>query len=177
MDDGSGANIEVKVVRLTPDIYNPVESPSNTIIDNVNVVSQFGIFEVTVDSQPLDIGTVIKAKCTISEFRGAKQLDLKRVWEVPTTNEEAQAWAETASFKQDVLSKPWHISSAEHKKIKKEIKVERKKMQEYQRLKLEHEIKRKEQRKAHEEHLARKEAKTEVQRRKEEIMMSAGALV
>jgi hypothetical protein len=177
LDDGSGANIEVKIVRLTPDVYNSVESPSNTMIDNVNVVSHLGVFEVTVDHKQVDIGTVIKAKATLSEFRGAKQLELKRIWIVPTTTEEAQAWAETAAFKQVTLSKPWHLSSSEHKTITREIKTERKKVQEYERLKTRHEAKKKEQCKMREEYLAQKEAKLEVKQRKENIIMNAGALI
>jgi hypothetical protein len=177
LDDGSGANIEVKIVRLTPNVCNPIESPSNTMIDNVNVVSHLGVFEVTVDHKQVDIGTVIKAKATLCEFRGAKQLELKRVWIIPTTTEEAQAWAETAVFKQNTLSKPWHLSSAEHKTITKEIKAERKKVQTYERLKAEHEKKRRAQTKVREEYLAQKEAKMEVRRRKENIIMNVGALI
>ncbi|KAF2706298.1 hypothetical protein K504DRAFT_438476 [Pleomassaria siparia CBS 279.74] len=177
LDDGSGANVEVKIIRLTPDIYNPVESPSNTTISNVNVVSQFGVFDVMVDNQPLEIGTVIKAKCTISEFRGLKQLEMKRVWIVSNTNEEVQAWAETAAFKRDILATPWHISSAEHKKIVKDIKAEKRRNQEYERLKAEHDIKRKEQKKAREEHLAKREIRHELRRKKEEVMMNQGALI
>ncbi|KAF2468644.1 uncharacterized protein BDR25DRAFT_290439 [Lindgomyces ingoldianus] len=177
IDDGSGATVEVKIVRLTPDIYNSVESPSNTTIGNVNVIVRTGCFEVTVDHQQVDIGSVIKAKCTISEFRGMKQLEIKRVWIVPTTNEEVQAWAETAAFKREVLSKPWHLTSAEHKKIKKEIKRERRKNQEYERLKVEHEARRGEQKKAWEEYMEKREARLEARRRKEEVMMNAGALI
>ncbi|KAF1845225.1 uncharacterized protein K460DRAFT_105256 [Cucurbitaria berberidis CBS 394.84] len=179
IDDGSGANIELKIVRIPPAEHNPGDAASNTTIttiDNVNVVSQFGVFEVMVDNQPLDIGTVIKAKGTISEFRGIKQLDLKRVWIVATTNEEAHAWAEAAAFKQDVLSTPWHIDSAEHKKIKSMIKAEKKKLQDYEIRKAEHEAKKKEQKEARELYMAQREARLELRRRKEEVMMNAGAL-
>ncbi|KAF2110554.1 hypothetical protein BDV96DRAFT_615132 [Lophiotrema nucula] len=177
VDDGSGATIEVKIVRLTPDVYNPVESPSNTVIENLDVISRFGVFEVTVDHQRLDIGTVIKAKCTLSEFRCVKQLELKRIWVVKTTDEEAKAWTETAAFKSEVLSKPWRLTSTEHKKITDDIKMGRKKAQEYERMKLEHEARRKEHRKAREEYLGKREVRLESRRRKEEIMMNAGALV
>lgn len=141
VDDGSGATIEVKITRLGRDVYNPVESPSNTTIDNLDVISRLGVFEVTVDHRMLDVGTVIKAKCTISEFRGSKQFELKRIWIVNSKNEEAQAWADTAAFKKDVLAEPWHLSSVEYKKIKKETKTEKRKIQEYQRAKAEHEAK------------------------------------
>lgn len=169
IDDGSGATIEVKIVRLTPDIYKATESPSNTIVDNVRVISRLGVFEVKIDDRQVDIGTVIKAKCTISEFRGAKQLEMKRAWIVSTTNEEAQAWAETAALKREVLSRPWHISSTEHRRIRKEIKLEKRKAQEYEVLMAEHQAKKEDRRKAREQYL-------EAQRRKEETMMNAGAL-
>jgi hypothetical protein len=158
-------------------MYKPVKSPSNTTIDNVNVISQLGVFEVMVDQQPLDVGTVIKVKGIISEFWGLKQLEIKRVWVVTDTNEEAQAWAETAAFKQEVLTAPWHISSTEHKKITHEIKKEQKRNQEYERLKGEHAAKKNEHMKAREEYLAKREAKSEARRRIEEVMMNAGALI
>jgi hypothetical protein len=130
-----------------------------------------------VDDDEVDIGTVIKVKCTISEFRDLKQLEMKRVWRVSTTDEEAHAWAETAAFKREVLSAPWRISSAEHKRIKKEISTEKRKNQERERLKAEHEVAKKEHRKEREEYMAKREVKLEARRRKEEVMMNAGALI
>jgi hypothetical protein len=177
LDDGSGATIEVKIVRFSPDMYNPVESLSNTSVDNVNVVSHLGIFEVTIDHHQVDIGTVIKTKGMLSEFRGAKQLELKRVWILSTTNKEAQAWTETTTFKEIVLSKPWHLTSAEHRRITNEIKLEKRKLRDYERRKDEHEAKKRQQRKAREEYLAQKAAKLEILHRKENIMMNAGALI
>jgi hypothetical protein len=177
LDDGSGATIEVKLVRLSPDIHNAVESPSNSSVSNVNVISHLGVFKVTIDNQQVDIGTVIKTKGTLSEFRGAKQVELKRVWILSTTNEEAQAWAETATFKENILSKPWHLTSAEHRQITNEIKLERRKARDYERRKTEHEAKKREQRKTREAYLAQKAAKLEVRHRKENIMMNAGALI
>ncbi|KAH7083085.1 hypothetical protein BKA63DRAFT_142902 [Paraphoma chrysanthemicola] len=176
IDDGSGATIELKIVRIPPIEQNPVDTSSNTTIDNVNIVSPFGIFEVVVDQHQLDIGTVVKVKGTISEFRGIKQLDLKRIWIVATTDEEAQAWAETATFKLEVLSTPWHISSAEHRQIKAKMKADRKKAREYEKRKAEYEIKKEEHRQARELHLAEREKKLEMRRRKEELIMNKGAL-
>jgi hypothetical protein len=164
-------------VRVPPSERNAVVASTKTTMTNVEVISQFGVFEVMVDNQKLDIGTVVKAKGTISEFRGIKQLDLKRIWVVTTTDEEAQAWAETAAFKQEVLSKPWHLTFADKKKIKTNEKMEKKKMKEYQRRKAEHEIKKEEQRQAREVYLAEREKKLEIRRRREEVMMNAGALM
>lgn len=155
---------------------NPVDTSFNTTTSNVNVISHLGVFEVTVCNQRLDIGTVIKAKGTISEFRGHKQLDLKRVWIVGSTNEEARAWAETAAFKQTILSRPWRISSAENQRIRSAIKAEKKHEEEYARRKKEHYAKKEEQRKAKEAHTAQREVRAESRRRREEVMMNAGAL-
>ncbi|KAF2737101.1 hypothetical protein EJ04DRAFT_431724 [Polyplosphaeria fusca] len=177
IDDGSGATVEVKIVRLTPDTYNPVEFPSNTVVDNVHVVSRLGVFEVTVNHQPLDIGTVIKAKCTISEFRSQKQLELKRVWIVRTTNEEAEAWAETAAWKKQVLSTPWRLTSREHKQITDGINSKKQKAQQEEQLRAERDFKSKERRKARGERMAAREIKLESRRRKEELMMNAGSLI
>lgn len=177
LDDGSGATLEVKIVRPLPDIYNPVESPSNTEVDNLEVISRLGEFEVTVDNQPVDIGTTIKVKGTVSEFRGVKQLELKRIWIVSTTNEEVKFWDAAATFKSDVLGKAWHLSKGDGIRIKSERKVEQKREKEYERQRAIHEAKREEKRRARAEYVATKEAKHEARRRKEEAVMNAGALI
>jgi hypothetical protein len=177
LDDGSGATIELKVVRRITDQHSSDSYPSNTLINNVNVISQLGVFEVTVDNVNVDIGTVLKAKGTISEFRGVKQLELRRVQIVSSTDEEAQAWAESAAFKATVLSNKWRITSAEHGVIKAKIKAEKKKAKEYDKRLREYEVKRDEYEAARAAHEAKREAKLEARRRKEELMMNAGALI
>ncbi|CAN9141392.1 unnamed protein product [Alternaria sp. RS040] len=177
IDDGSGATIELKIVRIPPVEQNPIDTSSNTKVSNLNIVSRLGIFEVVVDDQPLDIGSIVKAKCTISEFRGNKQLELQRISVITTTDEEARAWAETAAFKQTVLSRPWHISSAEHKQIKHKIKADEKREREYERRKAEYEVKKEEHRLAREAYYAQREKKLEARRRKEEVMLNSGALI
>ena len=144
---------------------------------NLNVIAQVGIFEVVVDGQTLDIGTVIKAKCTITEFRRNKQLDLKRISIVRTTDEEAQAWADTAAFRQNVLAKPWVLSPKELKRIEKVLKVQRKKEKEHQRLKAEHEARKWARRRARDRKIAEWGQKAEKKRRKEEVIMNHGALI
>ena len=167
----------MKITRLASDISSAVDCPSNTTVDNLNVVAQVGVFEVVVDGQNLDIGTVIKAKCTITEFRGDKQLDLKRVSIVRTTDEEAQAWADTAAFRQNILAKPWVLSPEELKRIEKGLKVQRKREKEHQRLKAEHEARKWARRRARDRKIAEWGQKAEKKRRKEEFIMNHGALI
>ncbi|KAF9700193.1 hypothetical protein EKO04_001444 [Ascochyta lentis] len=177
LDDGSGATVELKIVRTTPGEQSSKPSSSNTTVKNLDVVSQFGVFEIMVDRCRIDIGTVLKAKGTISEFRGVKQLELKRVQIVSSTEEEVQAWAETAAFKAETLSVPWRVTSAQHSEIKGKIKAERRRAREYDKRLNEYEVKKAEHEAARAVYLARKEAKRETRRRKEEAMMNAGALM
>jgi hypothetical protein len=130
-----------------------------------------------VDGKPVDIGTAIKAKGTVSEFRGSKQLDLKRIWIVSTTNQEVNFWTDLALFKSQVLGKKWHLSKSEGERIKRERKAEQRRLQEYERQKAVHETKKAEHRKARADHLAQREARVEMRRRKEEMIMNAGALL
>jgi hypothetical protein len=177
LDDGSGATVELKIIRHVSGDLKLENALSNTYVDNVNVISESGTFEVMIDQQKIDIGTIIKAKGTISEFRAIKQLEMKRAWVVSTTNGEAHAWVEAATFKQQVLSVPWRLTSAEHRKIKEKIKSDKRNAKQYERLRQDHEEKRQEQRKARELHMAQREVKLESRRRKEEAMMNAGALI
>jgi|SRR5690242_4637610 len=177
LDDGSGMTVELKIVRTSTEEQSLKKLRSNTTIGNVNVVSKFGVFEITVDDRIVNIGTVLKAKGTISEFRGAKQLELKRVQIISSTDDEAQAWVETAAFKTAVLSIPWRVTSIQHSEIKSKIKVEKKRAKEYDKRVREYELKRAEHEAAKAAHEARREARREVRRRKEEAMMNAGSLV
>ncbi|PSN73499.1 hypothetical protein BS50DRAFT_514836 [Corynespora cassiicola Philippines] len=177
VDDGSGATIEVKIVRITPDVYDPETNPSNTTVANINVISRIGVFEVSIDGHSLDIGTVVKAKGTLSEFRGAKQLELKRITVVSSTDKEAKAWADAAAYKRNVLAKPWHLSSAEHRKIKSDLKSEKQRNRNYELRKAEYDAKKQKHRDARAQYMAQRKVKLEARRRKEEVMMNAGALI
>ncbi|KAL5113294.1 hypothetical protein ACEQ8H_008828 [Pleosporales sp. CAS-2024a] len=186
IDDGSGANMELKIVRITRSNRDATLASSSTTtttttttttLQNVAVINQCGIVQVMVDSQPLDIGTVVKAKGTVAEFRGVKQLHLQRIWLLPTTDDEAQAWLDTAAFKHNVLSIPWHLTSAQHKHIKAKIQSDKKRLREYERHKVDHEAKKEEQRQAREAYTAQRAKTLERRRRKEEVVMNAGALI
>ena len=177
MLSGAGATVELKIVRNSPEAQGAKFPTSTTTISNVNVISQFGVFEITVDHRSLDIGTVLKAKGTISEFRGVKQLELKRVQIVASTDEESQAWAETAAFKSTVLSIPWRITSAQHSEIKARIKADKKQAKEYDKRIRDYQVKKAEYEAKKAVHERQKELKREARRRKEEAMMNVGSLI
>ena len=50
-----------------------------------------------------------------------------------TTNEEAQAWAENAAYRRDILNTPWVISEADMKKYERGVRREHRRQQEIER--------------------------------------------
>lgn len=89
------------------------------------------------DLTGLDIGSVVKVKGGITEFRGARQIQLKKIWALSSTrkcdlrkdgkvadergtNEETRCWNEVVEFRRDVLSKPWILSEEEVKKCEED---------------------------------------------------------
>jgi hypothetical protein len=181
IDDGSGATIGVKITRLQdPDpnaldhdeapTMSTVDCPSNTTVANVNIHVGLGKFEVEIDDVTLDIGTVLRAKCTVSTWFGAKQLDLQRASVVKTTRREVESWREIARFKRDVLSKPWVVSEKERKRLEAEWHEEQN-AERLQRTRWDEHQRRKEERER------KQEAANEIARREQERIMNEGALI
>ena len=167
VDDGSGAVVHIKITRLDAEIARSVECPSNTTVSKLNIAAEIGRYDVLVDNVPLHVGTIIKAKCTIGEFRGIKQLDLKRIHVLSSTADEIKEWADVARWKKDVLSKPWVLSEQRLSELRdrdeeerKRKKVQEKKEAERLRIKV-----------------RRWEEKAERRRRQEEVIMNAGAII
>lgn len=57
----------------------------------------------------VDVGTVVKVKGGIGEFRGTKQLCLERIAVVESTDAEVRAWEEGVRFRCEVLAGPWVV--------------------------------------------------------------------
>ncbi|KAI9658886.1 MAG: hypothetical protein M1821_001846 [Bathelium mastoideum] len=129
IDDGSGATLCAKVVRRPlpddePD--HPVDRPDNTEVRDLNIVARPGVFELVLGAADvLDVGAVVKVKGTLEEFRGVKQLVLKRIVRVRTTDEEARAWAELAAFRTTVLATPWRLSEQEIQRLRADRAAQR----------------------------------------------------
>lgn len=177
LDDGSGATIVVKITRLEGEIANSVDCPSNTTIDNVNIQVSLGTFRVLVDDVILDTSTVVKAKGTIDEWRGTKQIKLERIQIVRSTAEEIQEWEDVARWKMEILDKPWVLGKEKLEEMERKHRDDREKELEKQKRK--EEMKRAYLVKQRDRDSKRKaqEEKWERRRRKEEVMMNAGALI
>ncbi|GAB1741065.1 hypothetical protein NU219Hw_g6314t1 [Hortaea werneckii] len=168
LDDSSGECLVLKIKSRDLRQSNE-EYPSNTEIDNVDVLVSLGDTTVLLNSAPLQIGDVLKAKGTVEFFRNKRQLDLKRLFLVPSTNAEAQAWSETAKWKRDVLSKPWLLTQEARDEIDKDILRQAQKERDHARRKQDRSRKVEEKRRRHDE-------KAEVKRKKLDAIYNAGAL-
>jgi hypothetical protein len=177
IDDGSGQTIVIRVDRLPDEVTASIDCPANTAVSNVNVYSGLGWMTVTVDDIPLDIGSVLTAKCTITEYREEKQLQLQRVSLVQTTDEEVSSWAAMAKYKAEVLSKPWVLSQTALDRFNHELEAEEEKTREkhlaYQAKKQESTAKKAEK----ETQQRERNNKREMKRQKLEAAMNAGALI
>ncbi|KAF2089370.1 hypothetical protein K490DRAFT_37499 [Saccharata proteae CBS 121410] len=177
IDDGSGATIEVAVRRLSSDITDAIDCPSNTVVDNVHVDSRLGVFDLRVDETVLDIGTVVNIKCTLTNYRKMMQLELQRVKIVRDTTEEARAWGELADFYETVLGKPWVVTAEDVRAIEKEERREAREVREKERKLKERNEKKKVWKERHEERMKVHEEKLERRRKREEDKLMVGALV
>ncbi|KAF2237236.1 hypothetical protein EV356DRAFT_442330 [Viridothelium virens] len=177
LDDGSGATLGIKIIRRQlDDPNNPVDCPDNTEVANLNVISSLGVSELALAGNLLDIGTVVKVKGTLEEFRGVKQLELKRISIVKTTDEEVKAWNELAQFRKNILSEPWKLSNREIKQLEDGIAAQRRKDEERTRQKRERHL---QQKAKYMEYLERKkqhDIKRDLWLAKMEEKMSANAL-
>lgn len=139
LDDSSGANIEITCARLPPDSRdkpgkneaNPVKAEKDTPKDNRMIGQTKRGY--TVDLTGVDVGSVVKVKGGIGSFRGEKQMTLERLTLVRTTNEEAEAWAQNAAYRRDILSKPWVMSDDDLIKFERFERRERRRRREMER--------------------------------------------
>lgn len=124
LDDSSNACIDVKIERLDPAKVD-ADSTSNTTVPNLDINVAFGYdSEIKIDGQIVDIGSVVKAKCTIGSFRGGKQLELKRCGVIKDTTEEVAAWESMVEFKRDVLASPWTLNAADKAALDAQLQQE-----------------------------------------------------
>jgi len=172
IDDGSGAIIELKVGR-----DKGPEKSSDTNIQNLKIVSGIGYFRFRLDENIVDIGAIVKIKGTFDSFRGARQIELKRIWIINDTAEEAAAWLASATFKRDVLLHPWHLSASDRLAVDRHLaeaemqqKKEARRIERRQQSRLQRQKKKDQKRIKYERHAERARLATEKE-------MNRGALI
>ena len=158
LDDGSGATIECKVEVRKPKIEAKVDEqwPSNTFVDNLNVIADMGLAAVSVDGTDVEVGTVVKAKGTVESFRDVRQLKLERIFVVKDTNAEVKAWKEATAWKAEKFAKPWVLTEREIGDLEKKLQVEKVQEMEGAKKRRARDAKHAEKRRRHEEKKERK---------------------
>ncbi|KAK4553144.1 hypothetical protein LTR86_009871 [Recurvomyces mirabilis] len=169
IDDSSGACIDVKIERRHVKVGDEAEYPSNTSIDNVNVKIDLALPTLILNAKPVDIGTVLEVKGTVSVFRNTRQIDLARLFRVKDTNAEAAAWVKTAQWKTDVLSQAWILSTEQRRRVDEKVREE-------ERQERERKNKRQEWSAKHADKRRDQEEKKEAKRKRSELKYSTGAL-
>ncbi|KAK4503246.1 hypothetical protein PRZ48_006674 [Zasmidium cellare] len=169
IDDSSGANIEVKLQRRDRQPGDDAEYPSNTLIDNVDVMVNLGEPTIYVDRKPVSLGSVVRAQGELTSFRNQRQIDLKKLFRVKDTNEEAVHWSKAAEWKRTVLNKPWVLTQEQRDVADEKLRQEERKEHERRR-------KRRKMQNEHDEKHIQREARREARRMAEQEKMDAGAL-
>jgi hypothetical protein len=177
LDDSSGRSIEVKLSRLPQWLAESPETPSNTAVSNVHVRTEGGSFDLVIDGQIADIGTMVSAKGTVDEWRGERQLVLKRIQLIKTTAAETQEWVKMAEFKQRVLNRPWELSDEERIKIDDEIEQASKRRLAKEKLRREHYARKQEKKRIFEEKRQLREDELERRRKERESYYNRGAII
>ncbi|KAL8915113.1 MAG: hypothetical protein Q9171_000416 [Xanthocarpia ochracea] len=126
LDDSSGLTIEVfcrkDASTVTSTVDTSVDSYGGIQLNQVPVKKDHGhvctTSEGKVNLNMFEVGSVVKIKGGISEFRGEKQVTLERISLVRTTSEEVTAWAENAAFYKNVMGKPWVVTERDQRRAK-----------------------------------------------------------
>ena len=132
VDDSSGATIDV-TCRKPENVKEQNDGKSAQYNDNAElaqaatVESSEKLDDSSVDEaialvevlSRIEIGSVVKVKGTISNFRSVRQIALERLEITADTNAEVRFWAQRTKLFADVLSKPWILPVQEQKRMLK----------------------------------------------------------
>ena len=127
VDDGSGANIEVKLER--PVAYREMNGAvysTKTTLENVDVMTEMGLPTVYIGKKKVEIGTVVVAEGKVEKYNTSRQLIAQRLKFVKDTHDEAVYWSKVAEWKRKVLNQPWVLDEEAKRAIDARLKEEEK---------------------------------------------------
>ncbi|RDW88813.1 hypothetical protein BP6252_00845 [Coleophoma cylindrospora] len=67
----------------------------------------------------IDVGSVVKVKGLVTDFRGMKQIEMRSIVPMKGTQEEVRCWNQIVDFRKDILDKPWIVEPAMEEKMKR----------------------------------------------------------
>ncbi|MCJ1448424.1 MAG: hypothetical protein MMC23_008939 [Stictis urceolatum] len=122
IDDGSGHLLEIVMPREQPPALPDAKSGGAVRLVTERRLGRSDLGN-QVDFDGFDIGSLVKAKGGIKVFRGEKQMTLERLFVLADSQLEVHFWFELAVFHQSVLSCPWILSAAEQRRLKEEVGI------------------------------------------------------
>ncbi|KAA6414881.1 MAG: hypothetical protein FRX48_01631 [Lasallia pustulata] len=136
IDDSSGETLELMCPRAAGNPTNTATvavdenngakvPPDNLRADRDNHTVGTTATGLSLNLADVDIGSIVKVKGGITEFRGVKQMALEKLSILRTTNDEAAAWSERSHFHATILSHPWLVSREEQNRLLEEAKGSR----------------------------------------------------
>ena len=159
----------------------PQQSIINTNVENINVTNYCSDrdcheWHPRIDGTVIDIGTVLKAKGTITSYNDVYQVQLERAFLIQTTDEELRVWDDYTSFVNKTLSKPWVLDKPKLRELEREHRQTARKA-EVERERRRQEDQRREQRRCEKREMMRKrEEREEMARQAERVELDGNAL-
>lgn len=80
--------------------------------------------EPAVPWDDIDVGSVIKLKGKVGEFRGIRQIDVIKIEIIRSTDAEVKCWNEVLTFRRDVLSVPWVVTKEGEEECRRKMEKE-----------------------------------------------------
>ncbi|KAI1387492.1 uncharacterized protein F4822DRAFT_284359 [Hypoxylon trugodes] len=113
VDDSTG-----KCVECCLDIPKPVDSRTKNSESHENdAVEPPPVAEPQND---IDIGMVAEFKGSTKIFRDQKQIHIRKMQRIRSTNQEVQFWNKIRDFRREVISQPWVLDRREVRRCKKQ---------------------------------------------------------
>ena len=164
VDDGSGGVINCMCWKPDKDQVKPAGGQNGDAMPEKTIDDEQQKRENVIKS--IDIGTVVQVKGTFTSFHEVRQIQIERLTVVPTTNDEIKLIAARTKFLEEVLVKPWVVSSSRQKRLLKDVQGERQKDSEKVILLKQRQKKLEEREKRHADRIAKEYKRDEEQRAK-----------
>lgn len=157
VDDGSGANMEVKLERpVAHRAPSGAVYSTKTTLDHVEAIIEMGLPAVYIRGKRVEIGSVVIAEGKVEKYNTSRQLIAQRFSFVKDTHDEAVYWSKVAEWKRKVLNKPWTLDTETKRAIDMKLKEEERVREKNARRKKKRSAKVEEMRRLHDEKVEQK---------------------
>lgn len=116
VDDSSGVCIEALIV--VPAATGDADSTRDA--DRGGDTRRHSADTQAARCNGVDVGAVVDVRGRLSTFRGERQINVEKMVQLRSTEQELALWEKRAKFRRDVLDKPWMLRERDVRKCRKE---------------------------------------------------------